>query len=389
MDKNNNSTIISAIALQHAFGAQPRISRSLIDNLGSPEAVFSLSDKDLDAIFRSDSAKYRQRISPRLLEDAEKEYESLSQKGISFTYLYDDVYPALLRDCEDAPILLYVKGTDKTNEIFRKDRNFISIVGTREMTPYGKRTCKRIITALAECENKPTIVSGLARGVDITAQMAAIGARLPTIGVSPVGIDTIYPKRHISHARVICAAKESGIITDYPPETIPIAANFIRRNRIIAGMSNTTILVESGAKGGGLITVRLASDYGRNVFAVPGRIDDYHSAGCNAVIANKTAEAISSPQLLPFILGLSQNAPQKHKTSIEEAVRNHFGEEEAKPLILLCGLIKHHSEIDPDELCRSSGLEYSEVARCIGILESEGFISTDVLRRCSINTKFA
>lgn len=389
MDKNNNSTIIGAIALQHAFGTQPRISRCLIDNIGSPEAVFSLSSKDLDAIFRSDALGCREKLSSHLLEDAAEEYEKLSQKGISFAYLYDDAYPSLLRECEDAPILLYIRGAGGAKDLFENGRRFISIVGTREMTPYGKRSCERIVEALAKCENKPTIVSGLAMGVDITAQTAALRAGLPTIGVIPVGIDDIYPKRHRSAAEKICASKGCGLITDYPPETIPIAANFVRRNRIIAGMSSATILIESGAKGGGLITARLASGYGREVFAVPGRIDDFRSIGCNAIIANKTAEAVCSPELLPLALDLAPMVTQNHRQTMEEALRSRFGESEAEQLITLCNLIRRSSEIDPDELCRRSGFEYPQVARCIGILESEGFISTDVFRRCSINAKFA
>jgi len=390
MDKDNNSAIIAALALNRAFGSNPRIARSLIDNLGSSEAVFSLSENDLRELFRSDTAS-QGKISPSLLEYAAKEYDNLSHRGISFVYLYDEAYPALLRECEDAPVVLYVRGSDHPREIFSKERVFLSIVGTRNITPYGKRCCESIVQALSACGKSPTVVSGLALGVDITAQMVALGMGLPTIGVSPVGIDSIYPRRHGMAAEKICSAKGSCIVTDYPPETTPFASNFLRRNRIIAGLSLATILVESGARGGGLITARLASGYGRSVFAVPGRIFDDKSEGCNALIAGKIAEAVNSPSLLPYVLGLSDSIPaRRNKNLLRESLLSRFGEEEGSRLNELCDAIrKQGGEVSPDELCRKSGLDYSEVARCIGILESEGFITTDVFRRCSINAKFA
>ena len=234
------------------------------------------------------------------------------------------------------------------------------------------------------------IVSGLALGVDITAQAAALEGGLPTVGVSPVGVEEVYPRRHAAFVERMCATPGCALVTDYPPGTPPAPFNFLRRNRIIAGLAGATVLVESRARGGGMITARLAAGYGRDVFAVPGRIDDPRSQGCNQLIREQVAAPVAEPEALPVALGLGR-LRRTRKAELGEAVRQRFAgalpAAEVDRLVDIATLIRVRRGIAFDEICRETGFGYAEVARGTGLLEEEGFIRTDLLQRCTINTK--
>ncbi len=387
--KNRFSPVAGAIALNAIFGNSPKFSHHLIDTLGSAEAVFALSAQERLRLFGPYNDRAA-RIGPAALQAAQDEYEHLSRCGVQFLSIFDEGYPALLRDCPDAPLLLYVRSATPADELFRG--NAVSIVGTRDQSLYGRETCRRIVRALSRASRPPAVVSGLAIGVDITAHAAALDFGLPTIGVSPVGIDEVYPRRHAAFVERMCATPGCALVTDYPPRTFPAAYSFLRRNRIIAGLSGATVLVESRIKGGGMMTARLAAGYGREVFAVPGRIDDLRSQGCNHLIQDQLAAPVGNPDELPDQLGLGSPGGRR-KEDWDAAVRRRLGRraspQELEILVRILQRIRSQRGISLEELCRDTGLAYADAARAAGMLEEEGFIQTDLLQRCTINIKNA
>lgn len=222
------------------------------------------------------------------LDRAKQELEFTDKHHINTYFLQDDNYPHLLAQCPDAPILLYAKGN-----INLKDGHFVSIVGTRQATERGKIITHDIVTELANRIPKLTIISGLAYGIDIAAHRAALEAGIPTIIIPAHGLDRIYPSVHRPEA--VRALENGGILTEYTSGTTPEKMNFVARNRIVAGLSECTIIVESRERGGALITASMAFDYNRQVFAVPGRIGDDTSAGCNALIREQRAILLQKP----------------------------------------------------------------------------------------------
>lgn len=379
---------VSACALNAIFGYEPRLASGLIRALGSADAVFRLDSKSLGRVLGPFS-KYRDRVNDVAREDARQELERLMERGCRFLPLTDPCYPALLKDCEDAPAGLYIRSRSGPADIFNAGP-FISVVGTRDISAYGKEWCPRIISTLASSGSRPGIVSGLAFGVDICAHMAALANGLPTIAVIPVGIDDIYPRSHRVAAEKIATAPGSAIITDYPPGTSAVPVNFIRRNRIIAGLSRATILVESKDKGGGTMTARLASGYGRDVYALPGRIDDIRSAGCNRLLAEKIAEPIvSCPQLcrsLGFEGHTGLSAPDTIDR-IRELSPALVGDGDAPLLVSVADAIVRTKRITVEEIAHGLGIPYGKALSFTGILECEGFIETDLMQRCTIKCK--
>ena len=388
MDKEKLE-IIGAIAFNELFGQQPRIAKSIVSSLGSTSALFGLSEKEIKQLFKEENKQF-QELWPGCMDRAAESHEKLSCIGCKFLYLGHKDYPDLLAECPDAPVLLYVLSNSHLDRIF-KLRPAISVVGTRDSSPYGEEWCSKLIAALARAEKPPVIVSGLAIGVDVCAHLAALSSSLPTIAVSPVGIDDIYPKRHALIAERIASTPDCAIITDYPPGTIPQPHVFLRRNRIIAGISQSTILIESKFRGGGMMTSRLAFGYGRNVFSLPGRIDDVNSGGCNALIADKIAEPIISVKKLASQLGLGEfSSPlKKAEEAIKEKFSKSMDERQIKLLTSIYELVRKKKGINFDEICSELNLEYSEFAKLSGLLENAGFIRSDLLQRCTTSPGFA
>lgn len=385
LDRNE---LVSALALNRIFGFEPKISHTLIDNLGSAAAVFRLSRDELEGIFGPYS-RHAHLINESELEKSARELDRLESMGIGFLHIKQEGYPELLRECDDAPTVLYVRSDTPADQIFNR-RPHVAAVGTRDISPYGKYWCETIISGLSKAPIKPLIVSGMAIGIDITAHMAAIASGLPTVGVLPTGIDEVYPRRHRIAAEKICATPGCALITDYPPGTTPVAVTFLRRNRIIAGICGSTLLLESRVKGGGMMTAYLASGYGRDVYCLPGRIDDPGSSGCNLLIQQKTAEAIASVETLAESLGLGRYK-RRRSVDLMAEVREQYAEildaQELKEISAIADAIRQERGITIDELSRKGIVDYSGAARWAGMLESDGFICMDVLQRCSIKAK--
>ena len=223
----------------------------------------------------------------KALEKAQREIDFATAKGIRILAAGDDDYPLRLSACADAPSILYYRGNADLNAPC-----VIAIVGTRRATDYGHMAVQRIVAEMAESIPQLLVVSGMAYGIDIAAHRAALSHDLPTVGVVAHGMDTIYPAAHRNDAATM--TRQGGVITEYVSGTRPFAMNFLRRNRIIAALADATLVVESAAHGGALATARLADSYGRTVMAIPGRLTDRMSEGCNRLTFRRLATSVSS-----------------------------------------------------------------------------------------------
>lgn len=381
---------VSACALNRIFGNEPVLAARIQSSLGSARAVFELSNPE-KADLLGHGSRYLSLINDRELERSSRELETLEEKGCRFICCSDPDYPAGLLQCDDRPAGLYVKSGSSPGDIFGQGP-YISIVGTRDMSCYGKEWCERIVRSLACSPQKPTIVSGLAFGVDITAHMAALACSLPTIAVLPTGIDGVYPRQHATAAGKIAAAPGSALVSDFPPGTAPQTFTFLKRNRIIAGIGCVCILIESRRKGGGMITARLAFEYGRDVFCLPGRIGDSRSEGCNLLIGEGIAAPITGLAGLGAALNLDVFNRHRSDELEKEIRRRYTGMQEGKTvdgLVRMAGIVKRRRGICLDELCREMQLDYAQTALLSGILRNDGIIDIDLLQRCTINYKIS
>lgn len=385
---NTNEEKYSLCALNRIFGFEPKIGQSLISFLGSASEVFRMDEKEVDRLIGPYS-RYKGQICRRALDAAADELERLSQHDIRFIGYTEDHYPELLKECEDAPMGLYIRSRTPVEDLFPPRRR-IAVVGTRDISPYGQEWCRRIVDGLSTSGDRPVIVSGLALGTDICAHRQAIESGLPTIAVMATGPETVYPWRHRDFAEQMVHTEGCALITDYPPGTAPLAVHFLRRNRIIAGLSDATILVESRIKGGGIMTSRLAFSYNREVFALPGRVDDPRSQGCNHLIKEKVAEAIDSVEGLLESMGMAVGLKMPHISDndmIQKLPGSSYDTETIRDLTGIIGTIRKNRGINLDDLCAKTGLEYSRTMRLAGILEMEGLITMDLLQRCTINIR--
>jgi len=267
--------------------------RQLIHHFGSAERVLKASSKDLLQVkgvskVIADSIKDKD-----VLEKAKMELDFIKENKIKLLYFMDDEYPNRLKVYDDAPICLFYRGNAPLN-----GRKHVSIVGTRKPTEKGKWIAEKIVEELSNQD--VSIISGLAYGVDITAHKASIAAGLPTIGVVAHGLDTIYPSAHKQVAREM--TKNGGVLTEFVRSTKPDRDRFPARNRIIAMLADALIVVESKESGGSMITANFANDYNKDVFAIPGRIDDSFSKGCNKLIKEHKAQLLESAEELVSLM---------------------------------------------------------------------------------------
>jgi len=281
------------LALQKVDGVGDIVAKKLLTHCGTAEAVFKTKAANLQSIDGIGSSILKKLKDKSVFQKAESELKFIESNHISVSSFRDDLYPERLKHCIDGPLLLFGSGNmDFSN------RRMISIVGTRQITLYGMEFCRKLIADLAPLN--PIIVSGFAYGVDIIAHQAAMEHNLQTIGVVAHGLNQIYPKVHKKY--VAKMEKNGGFLTEFWSSSEPEKENFVKRNRIVAGMSEATIVIESAEKGGSLITANLANDYNRDVFAVPGRLSDKYSQGCNDLIKTQRANLLTSAADLVYIL---------------------------------------------------------------------------------------
>ena len=383
MEKHEEKACLCA--LNKIFGFSPKIGLALISHTGSAADVFRLGSREMDEILGPHN-KYQGKLTWKAVEEAAEELSGLEGRDIRFIGWTEDDYPDMLLECEDAPIGLYVRSKTPMSELW-KPKKRIAIVGTRDISAYGREWCTRTVDGLSRSPEKPVIVSGLALGTDFCAHKTALDSGLETIGVMATGPETIYPYRHREFAEKLCYTPGCALVTDYPPGTAPLAIHFLRRNRIIAGLSDATILIESKIKGGGMMTCRLAFSYSRDVYALPGRVDDLRSQGCNSLIRNKIAEPFISAEDIAESLGLKHIGGAGRRGVSEVIMGSYRSELAADKLgmaVTAATIISKERGITIEELADAIGCSYGMTADIISMLETDGFISVDLLQRCFI-----
>ena len=290
----DNQNLLYLLALQKAEGIGDINSKKLIKHCGNAEAVFKEKTENLLKIDGFGLHKIKGLKDKKLLlAKAENELKFIQKNNIKVFIFTDKDYPERLKHAVDSPLIIFQKG-----KIEFKQQRIISIVGTRNMTNYGRTFLKNFIKEIAKYN--PLIVSGLAYGVDIYAHQLAIEHKLQTIAVLAHGLDRVYPSKHQNEATKM--QENGGLLTDFWSGTNPDRNNFVKRNRIVAGLSQATIIIESAEKGGSLITADIANSYNRDVFALPGRTTDLFSKGCNNLIKINKAALLQSAKDLAYIL---------------------------------------------------------------------------------------
>lgn len=296
--------ILYKIAITMIPGVGGSKAKKLISAFGSAQAIFDTPLFKLNKYLNTNTIQNFNKLE--ILKQAEKELEFISRNNIRVLFYTDNDYPYKLTQCEDAPVTLYVKG-----DIDFNSSKFISIVGTRNASPYGLALCKKLVLDLEEKGYKPVIVSGLAYGIDVCAHTAALNSGFDTVAVLATAINKIYPAAHKSIASQI--EKQGALVTEFVSETATVQGNFVSRNRIIAGLSDVTIVVESKQKGGALLTAEMANAYNREVMAFPGRVGDENSQGCNNLIKANKAAMIESLEDLEYQMNWSATAKPQQK----------------------------------------------------------------------------
>ena len=296
---------------------------------------------------------------------AEKELEFDESHRIKPLVFNDDDYPQRLRECEDAPLVVYYRGTADLNK-----QRIISVVGTRQCTVYGQEIISKFISQLKELCPDVLVVSGLAYGVDIQAHRNALKNGFETVGVLAHGLDYLYPTAHRDTATEML--KQGGLLTEFMTSTNADKINFVRRNRIIAGTADATIVVESAAHGGGLITADIANSYGREVFAFPGNIGMPYSEGCNNLIRDNKAALITSAEDFVKTMGWEQDA--KLKKAREKGIERQMFPELTDDETRIVNTLQHTNDLQANIISVKCGLPISTVASTLFNLELKGIV---------------
>ena len=371
-------------ALNRVFGYTPVAGHSLLGAIGSASAVFTSSAarvREALGPFRD----YADQLTPALLAWAQEELERIRDGGSRFIGYGEEDYPELLAECTDPPLGLYCHSLSNPAEVFGF-RPCIAVVGTRDLSPYGREWCRKLVSAMAEAAVTPCIVSGLAFGADGVAHRTALDCGIPTVGVMATGIERTYPWQHTELAAQIIRTPGCAVVTDYPSGTSPVALNFIRRNRIIAGLARATVVIETKTRGGSLVTAKYANDYDRDVYALPGRVEDIRSQGCNSLIRRRMADIITDPEDLVERLGLGKSA-RLRKAGLEALLARKYGPDSLETKMGL--LVKGKPGVSLEEIARETGWGWPEVTRLAATMETDGFLETDLLQRCTIPPKIS
>jgi DNA processing protein len=334
--------------------------KALLETFGDAESIFKASKKNLENIEGIGTIAAN---SIKQFDDfnlCENEIKFIEKSKIIPLFITHENYPQRLLNCYDSPTLLYYKGNADLNT-----SKIISIVGTRSNSDYGKNVCDKIIEDIAE--QNILVISGLAFGIDTIAHKASLKNKLKTVGVMAHGLDKVYPAQNKTLA--VDMLSQGGILTDFMSGTNPDRQNFPRRNRIVAGICDALIVIESSAKGGSLITAELANSYNKDVFAIPGRINDSRSEGCNYLIKNNKALLITSANDLLHIMNW-KDAPKKIKQQRELFIELTADEK------IITDILKERETIQIDELYFKSGLSSSAVAQALLMLEMQGVVAS-------------
>ena len=338
------------IALSFLYRNRLRKSLALVDHYGSAEEAW----RHLDEPGMTEA-----------MERAQRELEWINAHGIRVWTLADEDYPYRLRQCPDRPLLLYGKGNLRPS-----DGHIVSIVGTRRPTERGKELTATLVRELHERLESVSIISGGAYGIDIAAHRAAIECGIPTIIIPAHGLDRIYPYHHRPDA--IKALEHGGLLTEFPSQTEPVAGNFVQRNRIVAGLADAVVVVESRERGGSLITAQMASDYNRELFAFPGRPSDPSSVGCNNLIRTNKAQLFTCADELIATMGWTTRlAP---KTPVQTRLVGLLDDLTPEQQALLQILQEAEEGLHINHMVMETGRPYADVSSDLTMLEFQALV---------------
>jgi len=354
----DRSDIFYQLALSQVDGVGTLSAKKLIQHFGSAKDAFAGKVRDLLQVPGMNSTRAASIFAFADFAKAEKQIAFCEKNGVDILSYQDKAYPNRLKHCEDGPLVLFKKG----NANLCANR-MVSIVGTRRITEHGKQITRDLVAGLVPFG--VTVVSGLAYGVDIEAHKAALDVGLPTVAVLAHGLNRIYPTAHTKYAAAM--VENGALLTEFTTESKPDRENFPMRNRIVAGMSDATIVIESGATGGSMITADLANGYSRDVFAIPGRIGDEHSIGCNRLIKSHRASLLESVKDLEYIMGWQR---EEKSRSVQKKIFVDLNPNEEKLIFIL----REKGKIQIDELCLLAGITMSSVMVHLLNLELNGLV---------------
>lgn len=350
------------IALTLIPGVGDKMGKNLLAHCGSPEEVFRQKKSSLQKIGGVGSKLAASIVEADVLHQAEEELEYIQKENIEAYFFTDQNYPQRLKLCEDGPLLIFYKGTANLNQ-----KRILAMVGTRNATPYGKDFCEKFIEELHPFD--PIIISGLAYGIDVQCHKQALKKGLGTIGVMAHGHDRLYPQVHKKVAEQMLE-NGGGLITEFRKGTNPDRENFPKRNRIVAGISDAIIVVEASKKGGALITAEIANNYNRDVFAVPGRLTDTYSEGCNNLIRTNKAALLNDVKDLEYLLGWEKEEGKQSKVQPSLFLELE-GEEKT-----IWDELSQSGKIELDQLCYRTQLPVGKALQHLMALELKGLVKS-------------
>ncbi|RYE24118.1 MAG: DNA-protecting protein DprA [Sphingobacteriales bacterium] len=355
----NEEELLYRIALTFVKEVGHKRAQSLLARFGTAAGIFKASPKELRQIEGITEPRAKMFHDAEVMEKAEKELTFVQKHNVSVLWYGEGNYPNRLMECSDAPQILYYQGDADLNA-----PKIVAIIGTRKNTEYGTRLTEELVKGL-DGYNDMLVVSGLAHGIDSLAHKQALQVGLPTVGVMGNGLSRIYPAANKNLSKEML--QQGGLLTEYPSETTPERQHFPMRNRVVAGMSDVTIVVESDIKGGAMITARVASSYNREVAAFPGRVYDKHSSGCNELIRTSIAAMITGPNDVLDLMNWNTGAKKK---AVQKQFFIQLSEDEQK----IIDMLNTKDSVHTDELLYGTGINNSLLAATLLQLEMQDLI---------------
>ncbi|MFO8130357.1 MAG: DNA-processing protein DprA [Bacteroidales bacterium] len=332
--------------------------RRMLAVCGSPELIFREKRGALLKIAGVREEAVRKIRSKHLLHAAERELRFVNKHGLKLLFFQDADFPFRLKQCEDSPLLLYYKGMADLDS-----RRIVAVVGTRNPTAYGKEQCVRFVDALKD--TGALIISGLAYGIDSLAHRRSLDNGMLTVGVLGHGFQTLYPSLNRSMAEQMTS--QGGLLTEFRRGTRPDRENFPKRNRIVAGLSDAVLVIESAERGGALITADIALSYNRDVFALPGKVTDQRSSGCNWLIFDNKAALVRSPEDMFSLMSWDVHANEPRQINLFEGMNGAERE--------VAEILKQRGPMEIESLLLITGKSPGEITRTLMQMELNGQVS--------------
>ncbi len=355
----NEEELLHRIALTFVKDIGHKRAQSLLAKFGTATGIFKATAKELKQIDGITEIRAKLFHEAEVMQKAEEELTFVQKHNVAVLWYGDDNYPKRLMECSDAPQILYYQGNADLNA-----SKIIAVIGTRKNTEYGTRLTEELIKGL-EGYNDMLIVSGLAHGIDSIAHKQALQTGLPTVGVMGNGLSRIYPASNKNLSKDML--QRGGLLTEYTSQTTPERQHFPMRNRVVAGISDVTVVVESDIKGGAMITARVASSYNREVAAFPGRVYDKHSSGCNELIRTSTAAMITGPADLLELMNWNSSVKKK---PVQKQLFIQLSDDEQK----IIDMLNTKDSVHADELLYGTGISNSQLAATLLQLEMQDLI---------------